>query len=114
MVGLRRLSGTTEDPMAVWGCSGGCTGARSSLLPTRSSPAATPVIVCAKLEGVVPRGMRASALTIVHEGGADCLQRAYAGLDPDARMLAYPGCVFRQPPTAGDRYAPGLPVAFSG
>lgn len=96
------FSGTTEDPLAIAGMlgwfhrrpvvtfadeikSGSYWGNRSN-----------------RWKALCRFGMRQATLTIVNEEERLTLQREYAGMPAEARMLVYPGC-FRSPPAPGDR-----------
>jgi glycosyltransferase involved in cell wall biosynthesis len=98
------FSGTTEDPMAVAGLLGRVYRRPVVTFADEIKSGSYAGDRSRRWKAWCRAGMRASALTIVNEEERLPLQRAYAGLDPDARMLVYPGC-FRQPPTAGDRHA---------
>lgn len=116
------FSGTAEDPMAVVGA--------LALRNGRPSLTLADEIKSGSYYGCRPEiwkkicrwGMRRSGLTIVNDASRIQLQRDYARLSPDHKVIAYPGC-FRDRPPAGDREAMrkkwgvpagGLAIAFSG
>ena len=116
------LSGTTEDPQGVAGViarlhrrplitfadeifSGSYAGNRSE-----------------RWKHLCRSNMARARLTIVNEQERISLQRAYAGLPPQAEVIVYPGC-FHEPPAPDDRHSlrasRGLPqdalvMAYSG
>jgi glycosyltransferase involved in cell wall biosynthesis len=116
------FSGTSEDPMAVVGA--------LAWRYRKSSFTLADEIKSGSYYGNRPEswkklcrwGMRRSKLTIVNDESRIKLQREYAGLSPEHKIIVYPGC-FREPQPAGDREAlrkkwgipaEGLAIAFSG
>jgi glycosyltransferase involved in cell wall biosynthesis len=96
------FSGTTEDPLAIAGLLG--TLWRRPVLTLadeiRSDTYGGPRSL--RWKALCRFGMRASALTVVNEAERIELQRDYAGLRKDQRMIVYPGA-FRLPPEPANR-----------
>jgi glycosyltransferase involved in cell wall biosynthesis len=96
------FSGTSEDPMAVVGV--------LSWIHWRPSITLADEIRSGSYRGNAPEswkklcrwGMQRSILTIVNDESRIPLQTEYARLDPDHRILVYPGC-FHEIPEMWDR-----------
>lgn len=116
------FSGTAEDPMAVVGA--------LAFWNRRPSFTLADEIKSGSYYGNRPEswkklcrwGMRRSRLTIVNDTSRIELQREYAGLPQEHKIIVYPGC-FKEPPAPGDRIAlrnkwripqDALTIAFSG
>ncbi len=98
------FSGTTEDPLAIAGMLGWVYRRPVITFADEIKSDAYAGNRSARWKALCRFGMRQAALTIVNEEERIALQRDYAGLAADARMIVYPGC-FRESPPMGDRKA---------
>lgn len=98
------FSGTTEDPMALAGVLGWAHRRPVITFADEIKSDAYAGNRSARWKALCRFGMRQSVLTIVNEEERVELQRGYAGLSANARVIIYPGC-FRQTPPMGDRQA---------
>jgi hypothetical protein len=116
------FSGTTEDPMALVGLLGWlyCRPVITFADEIKSGSYAGDR--SERWKRLCRAGMRSSRLTIVNEPVRVTLQRDYAGLPAESKVIVYPGC-FREPPAPGGkqqlRTARGIPdhavvVCYSG
>lgn len=96
------FSGTTEDPMAIAGMLGRVYRRPVITFADEIKSDAYAGNRSDRWKALCRFGMRQAALTIVNEEERIDLQRGYAGLATDARVIVYPGC-FREPPPMGDR-----------
>ena len=116
------FSGTAEDPMAVVGALAWRNRKPSFILADEIKSGSYYGNRPESWKKLCRWAMRRSRLTIVNDESRIHLQREYAGLSPEHKIIVYPGC-FRECPSPGDREAlrkkwgipaGGLAIAFSG
>ncbi len=98
------FSGTSEDPLAIVGVLSWLQRRPGFVLADEIKSGSYRGDASESWKRLCRWGMRRANFNIVNDTSRIALQRQYAGIGPDGKILVYPGC-YREAPAPGDRDA---------